>query len=737
VTVPVQETRFPHTGNGVTVEFAYGCQIQSPSDLIVSVDGAIVPSGFTVSGVGAATGGSVTFDAAPLADTEVLLERIIQLQRITDYQQNGDFLARVVNPDFDRLWMALQQFESLLGIQPGSNPRALLLGRNDTNGSGAYRALQNRIQDLADPEGLQDAANKRWTLTQLAQTITDGSGNALLQLLAASTGTEIIGTIASGSGAIPRTQQAKNRDTINAKDYGMASANTAAQNMAALKLAVAACPIRGKLVISDDGGIYNLDTTGGLSAACVVDKRMSIQIDGHIKANFGTMQANPPYIFKVTAAGVSFVGAGTIAGDGSIDDTNAGTDATFPGLIYVTGNRFSMTGVMIDTPPKVGVMLMNCKYARIDGVNFIGGPTAYVVEHTAYFGVRAYLGSHHRINGCNFAPGDNGGKFVNCIFFLNTNYCTISGNTADGVWEKLAYLYGSYNRIFGNEVNDSTITDSFRIYGSYNKLSGNHAVAVNGGTQVFDGVHNEVSGNTFIGCRQIGINVGRSDPTYTGGFSGTKVVNNTCIGVSGTITDGIRVWVDGASSGEIKISDNTLSNFSSVAGDALINLKALGAYTITNSKISGNILDSGLNGIILDRVIDSMICENQARNISNSFLNESNGAGNSWLNNRGVSIASIGINGLDASSSGRGNQYTRAPLTGSVTLSAAVTTTVMHGGVAPNARIFIQETNTAAGLAVVNKGRLLANKSGVNFELREPNGTAAGGTETFDYEIIQ
>lgn len=239
MTVPVQETRFSHTGNGVTTEFAYGCQIQSPSDLVVSVAGEVVTSGFIVNGVGASTGGSVAFTTPPQEGAEVLLERLIKLERVTDYQQMGDFLARVVNPDFDRVWMALQQFENTLGLAPGAAARVLKLGAWDGNGSGSYRAQNNRIQDLADPVNLQDAANKRWTLTQLAQTITDGAGNPLLQLLAAVDGASLVGFQQRGAGAIARTSEEKHWESVSVADFG-AAGDGVADSYAAMAFAIGA-----------------------------------------------------------------------------------------------------------------------------------------------------------------------------------------------------------------------------------------------------------------------------------------------------------------------------------------------------------------------------------------------------------------------------------------------------------------------------------------------------------------
>jgi hypothetical protein len=100
-----------HTGNGLTTVFAYGFTLLDADDLVVTIDG-VVTSAYTVSGLGVAAGGSITFSSAPANGTAVLLQRVIQLVRSTEYPTNGDLLAETVNGDFDRLWMAVQNVDS-------------------------------------------------------------------------------------------------------------------------------------------------------------------------------------------------------------------------------------------------------------------------------------------------------------------------------------------------------------------------------------------------------------------------------------------------------------------------------------------------------------------------------------------------------------------------------------------------------------------------------------------------
>jgi len=93
--------------NGVTTVFPYGFQVIDDEDITVAVAGVVQTSGFTVTGVGG-VGGTVVFTTAPANGSLVVLYLDPVLERETDYQQFGDWLANEVNRDFDRLWLAMQ-----------------------------------------------------------------------------------------------------------------------------------------------------------------------------------------------------------------------------------------------------------------------------------------------------------------------------------------------------------------------------------------------------------------------------------------------------------------------------------------------------------------------------------------------------------------------------------------------------------------------------------------------------
>ena len=94
--------------------FVYAFRLLAAADLVVSVDATAktLNVDYTVAGVGLANGGAITYLKPLQAGQVVKLQRVTSIARQTDYQNNGDFLAATVNDDFDRAYMALQEFQA-------------------------------------------------------------------------------------------------------------------------------------------------------------------------------------------------------------------------------------------------------------------------------------------------------------------------------------------------------------------------------------------------------------------------------------------------------------------------------------------------------------------------------------------------------------------------------------------------------------------------------------------------
>ncbi|MDF7671169.1 phage tail fiber protein [Orbaceae bacterium ESL0721] len=143
-----QQIEFIYTADGATKVFPFYCRVVSAADLFVTVNGERV-GGFVIQGLNSDSGGNVVFDVPPLGGATVLILRDVQLERETEYQTNGDFLAKTVNSDFDRIWMALQG-------TLGWFKRALKYPL----GGKHYDAENRRIENLANPINDQDAVTK-------------------------------------------------------------------------------------------------------------------------------------------------------------------------------------------------------------------------------------------------------------------------------------------------------------------------------------------------------------------------------------------------------------------------------------------------------------------------------------------------------------------------------------------------------------------------------------------------
>ncbi len=104
-------TRNQYTATASQTVFPYTFEVFDKDDLAVEQNGTLLTEGthYTVSGVGVDAGGNMTLVTGATSGDVMTIYRDMDLNRLTDYQQNGDFLADEVNDDLDRVWAALQQ----------------------------------------------------------------------------------------------------------------------------------------------------------------------------------------------------------------------------------------------------------------------------------------------------------------------------------------------------------------------------------------------------------------------------------------------------------------------------------------------------------------------------------------------------------------------------------------------------------------------------------------------------
>ncbi len=176
--------------NGSQTAFTYPFPVFTESDLKVFLNGALQSSGYMVAGAGTTAGGTVTFATAPANGVTVTLERRLDLERLTDFLEGGDFSARAINNELDFLTAAIQQVNrdqtAMLRYAPTENPAAIEL---PPKAARAGKALG--FDNDGDPVAVS----------------LEGS-------MAAPDFT------ASGMGAETRTSSDKFSDTISIKDFG-------------------------------------------------------------------------------------------------------------------------------------------------------------------------------------------------------------------------------------------------------------------------------------------------------------------------------------------------------------------------------------------------------------------------------------------------------------------------------------------------------------------------------------
>lgn len=447
--------------------------------------------------------------------------------------------------------------------------------------------------------------------------------------------------------------------TFNVQDaaYG-ALGDGSTDDRAAFEAAIAAASAGDTVFVPRTSSYYRINNAAGLDDAVLVNKQITLRIEGEVRATFGGIQTNPPTIFYVTADNVTLEGGGTLRGDGTVNDVNTGTDDTMPSLVRVTGNNFIMRDLTVDTPPKIGVHLVSCANAKILGCRFTGGVTSY--SDTAYFAIRGGQGERHIIAHNHFYPDSGGGMYVNCIFLNNTNYSLIEDNIAYRPFEKLCYVSASYNVINGNIVlgNSGTVPGTsqagtvgpvYRVDGIYNKITNNFS-RYGGGAQSLGGQGSDISGNTFIDCGQSGITVTSGAVPLTH----ANIANNVCIcgNLAGiTVTNGILIEpANGVGvSYYLRITGNTVVGFSPTGATAQIRVIGSASDEFSRAVISDNNVASGTRGIWTTSMINSFVHGNRIHATELGIL-ETDGGTNRYEANPIEGASSAGISGLAATS---------------------------------------------------------------------------------------
>lgn len=407
MTVQSQTSRISYAGNGVTLQFAVPFRFLADSHLLVVLRSAlgvettqVLTTNYTVAGARSQSGGAVGMLVAPAAGTTLVITRNVPLTQLIDYKANDPFPEESAEDGLDQLTMALQQ-------QGGKLARALVLFDTDTDGSGRYNANGNRIVSLADGIDPTDAATVQ-------------------QLTAISSGS----FIQSGTGAVIRTMQDKNRDIISALDYmtvaQIADVRTRAGLVdvtAAFQAAVTAAAGKRLYV---PGGLYILSAAITAAASPVV-----IQGDG-----IGATDLRWTLAAASTGIALTLSASGGLTGTCSVSDLSLVTEKAGLGTpLKITSPastsadriqpRAIVQNVMMQgaTNPLVdgwlnGIHLSNCSNSTIDSCYFWGKVNGTEPNYTS---VSGFIYN----NDVSASPHQSALTLVNCIGHYATSMVSV------------------------------------------------------------------------------------------------------------------------------------------------------------------------------------------------------------------------------------------------------------------------------------------------------------------------
>ena len=124
--------RIQYTATAGQTIFPYPFAVFAQTDLKVyltpagnepddTADLLVLTTEYTVSGVGAEAGGNVTLVTSATLNDVVTIERDMPIERSTDFQLAGDFLAATLNNELDRVTMMIQQIETIFVTRSSSS----------------------------------------------------------------------------------------------------------------------------------------------------------------------------------------------------------------------------------------------------------------------------------------------------------------------------------------------------------------------------------------------------------------------------------------------------------------------------------------------------------------------------------------------------------------------------------------------------------------------------------------
>lgn len=364
------------------------------ADIRCSVAGMELEGGFTVTGAGQSSGGTLTL-SAPVSNTVVMVWRDVAIKRTSQFPSSGPLRTEVLNTDLNKQIAVLQQIADRMGRSIGlpdaertadtKLPTAAIRARKslifDDDGNVAVSTFDHE-QQAQFPVQAANAAEAAAQSRTAAEEARDDAAAIRDQ-----TGAVALGDFVQASpGAVPRPVVSKLRDTVSVRDFG-AVGDGEAEDAAAFQAAAdhLASLGGGVLRVPAASRFYRLGAPLEMGAAPI-----SIEGDGAETTGLGWTHAGHCIHFLSTGGHVIQSGPGAgrtkslslrkITVSGHAASCGAAVRAEFPAAlssaslfqardVVVTGNIAATGGA------SHGLWLTNAGASRLDNVTVHGRGT--------------------------------------------------------------------------------------------------------------------------------------------------------------------------------------------------------------------------------------------------------------------------------------------------------------------------------------------------------------------------
>ena len=526
MTISTTNIKNSYAGNSNTSVFQYTFKILANTELQVIIRASsgtetvkTITTHYTVSGVGNASGGNVTFTSGniPATGETVVIRRVTAQTQNLDLVENDPFSAETVESAFDKLTSINQELQEQLD-------RSIKVSRTAT---------------ITTPEITDDASARAGKLLGFDSTgnvldaTIDGSGVAVSATNAANSATASANSASAAAASATAAQNAQTAaeaalDTFDDDFLGAKSSDPTLDN-------------DGNALT--DGALY-FDTTNNVMKVYDLGNTQWKQLTptSSQQTNIDAAVANAS---NINAVGGNISNVNTVAGNNTNINTVAGNNANINTVAGISSNVTTVAGAVsaINTANS-NASNINTVAGAITNVNNVGGSISNVNSVASNLsGVNSFADRYRIASSAPTSSLDVGDLYfdttANELKVYKSNGWAAAGSTVNGTSNRFTYtVSSSTTTITGNDDNGSALAYDagfVDVYLNGVKMVNGSDVTVTSGTSVVFASAIGASGTDTVDIiafgtfqlANISINDLTDTPSSVGNAGQALVVNNS------------------------------------------------------------------------------------------------------------------------------------------------------------------------------------------------------------------